>query len=386
MAIEILIIWPQAEEAGRLDDALLRSGLGVHTSLVDFYPDAKRVAEIAAVADSVKAIVVGMSSQERGVQLLQDLRAEAPHILAIAAHSAETADLLRTVMRAGASDLLVPPFSQAEIQRCFQSIAAGSSAGPHGTQVAFTPCQGSDGASTVALHVAQGVSRSLGQAALLVDCDVQCGVAAFRLRQHPKYTLADGLAKAERLEEFLPKIVVRCSDFDLVAAPDSPLGLLADHMERLPIALRAARRCYPFVIADLPPGLFAAGLEVLLDSEQVYLVCTPELTSLHLARRRVSELLDSGLDRERLRVILNRAGSRNAVSPKDIERAIGSPVHHTLANDYDAVTEAALVGGLVDSDSRLGQELESLAGRIAGFGAAPERRQESGWKRILKLG
>lgn len=386
MATEILIVWPQAKAAGQLHEAVLRSGLGMRPRILEYYPDRTRLAEIAASEEAVKAIVVGMSARERALQVLRAVHTDSPGILAIAAHTSESADLLRDVMRAGASDCLVPPFQAADIQRCFQPIAASAPAGPGGALIAISPCQGTDGASTVALHIAQNLSEASGRAALLVDCDVQCGVVAFRLGVHPKYTLADALAHAETLDEFLSKIAVRWRDFDLIAAPDSPLGLMGDHMERLPQTLGAMRRHYPAVIADMPPGLYAAGVEVLLQADQIHLVCTPEITSLHLARRRISELLDTGAEKERIRVTVNRTGSRKAVPAREIERAIGMTVHHTLANDYDAVTEAAVAGGLIAPDSRLGKDLRALATRIVGVEPKPDRRPASSWKRLLRFG
>ena len=386
MATEILIVWPKCRESGRLQDALLRSRLGIRPRQQDFYPDRAQLAEAAEAG--VKAIVVGMSSPERALHVLRDIQSETPGVLAVAAHTEESADLLRAVMRAGASDCLVPPFSTADLRRCFESIVAEPTGGPEGALIAVVPCQGADGASTVAIHIAQGLSQAAGRPALLVECDVSCGVAAFRMRVNPKYTLADALAHVDTLDEFLGKIVVRWNDLDVITAPDSPLGLMGDHMDRLPRALAIARRSYPAVVADMPPGLYAAGLQALLQADQIHLICTPEITSVHLARRCISELLHSGAEKDRIMLTVNRTGSSSAVAAREIEQAIGIKVHHTLANDYRAATAAAVAGGLIAPESPLGGDLRALANRI--FGAEPEaetaRPQRSGWKRILSLG
>ena len=386
MATEILIVWPEATEAGQLHDKLLRTRLGILPRIVDFYPDRPNLQAIAADPGDIKAIVVGMSSRERALQVLRDIRHDCPSILAVAAHTSESPALLRAVMRTGTTDFLVSPFHTADLIRCFESVGAQDNAGPIGNLIALTPCQGTDGASTIAVHLAQGLSQSDAGAALLVDCDVQCGVAAFRLGLSPKYTLADALSNVDRLDDFLAKIVVRWGKLDFIAAPDSPLGLMGDHMERLPQALAVARRRYPAVVADLPPGPYAAGLQVLLQADEVYLVCTPEITSLHLARRRISEFLGSGVGKDRLRVLLNRAGSRNAVSEREIERVIGLPVHNTLPNDYDAATAAAVAGSLIGSDSRLGRDIRALAEELSGEGIPNTQCPTSGWRRILSFG
>ncbi|MCB1021794.1 MAG: hypothetical protein KDC27_17815, partial [Acidobacteria bacterium] len=189
----------------------------------------------------------------------------------------------------------------------------------------------------------------------------------------------------DRLEEFLGKIVLRWRDSDVVCAPDSSLGLLGDHMVRLPRVLAKARKLYPAVVADLPPGIYCAGLDVLRGADRVLLVCTPSLTSLHLARRRVNEMLDSGVYKDRLQVVLNRSGSRRSVASEDIERVLGMRVEYTVSNDYTAAQAAALAGGLVSADSQLGRDLAAIAKRLSSKGDALPVPQHHSWKRILGL-
>ncbi len=385
MATEILIVWPDVEDAGLLQEALIRSGLGLKPSILDHYPDRTTLAERIRARDATAAVVVGLSEEDRALQLLQEIHSDCPGILRVAAHSAASPDALRAVMRVGAADFLVPPFDASDIRCCFAAVAKPAMQVTEGRLIAVLPCQGTDGASTVALQLAQSLSQSAGRPALLVDCDIQCSVTAFRLGANPKYTLADALTHVEALDEFLPKIATRWRDFDLIIAPDSPLGLMGEHMDRLPLALSTVQGNYTDVIADLPPGLFAAGVEALRGAEQIQLVCTPQLISLHLARRRVSELIDWEIDKDRIRVIVNRANSRSAVPPDEIERAIGLPIDHQLANDYDAVTRAAVAGGLVSEDSDLGKDLAALAKRVAGAEAETGKTAAPAWKRILSL-
>ncbi|MEZ5365886.1 MAG: hypothetical protein R2748_27025 [Bryobacterales bacterium] len=153
----------------------------------------------------------------------------------------------------------------------------------------------------------------------------------------------------------------------------------------MPRVLAIGRKLYPAVVADLPPGIYSAGLEVLRGADRVLVVCTPSLTSLHLARRRVNEMLDSGVYKDRLQVVLNRSGSRRSVAPDDIERVLGIRVEYTVANDYSAAQAAALAGGLVSADTQLGRDLAALATRLSGSGDTTETHPHRRWKRILGL-
>ncbi len=73
------------------------------------------------------------------------------------------------------------------------------------------------------------------------------------------------------------------------------------------------------------------------------------------------------------------------MAAREVEQALGMKVHHTLANDYHAATGAAVAGGLISPESRLGGDLRALSTRIFGAEPAPDRPRPSGWKRILSF-
>jgi pilus assembly protein CpaE len=390
MAAEVLILWPGSPAGDQLHDALLRAGRGLSARLLASYPDRERLAELLASERAVGAVVVGLSYPERALQVLRDALAQRPEIVAVAAHTDESADLMRAAMRAGASDYLTPPFTPSDIERAFSAVVetpgAASSAG---RLIAVAPCQGTDGASTVAASLAENIAELTNSPSLLLDCDIQCSVTAFRLGLDPRYTLADALANAEALPELLPKMVLRSGQFDVLAAPDIPLGLMGEHLERLGRVLAAARSRYRYVVADLPPGLYTACLEVLLSADEIYLVCTPEIVSLHLARRRLNELSDSGVPPARIRPIVNRQGSRTGVTAQDTQRALGTPVFETLANDYAAVSQATFHGSLVKRETQLGRDLLRFAGKCVGDAAGvvqPPPARPAGLRRLFGLG
>jgi Flp pilus assembly CpaE family ATPase len=135
------------------------------------------------------------------------------------------------------------------------------------------------------------------------------------------------------------------------------------------------------VVVDMPAAMFSASEYVLEQADQVYLVTTPEVVALHLARRRVTELLELGLSKDHIGLVVNRIDSKQPLREKEIEQAVGLPVARALSNDYNAVSSAALKGLLLGTDSGLGRQLHSLACHIAG----EETREPaaSGWKKLL---
>ena len=116
--------------------------------------------------------------------------------------------------------------------------------------------------------------------------------------------------------------------------------------------------------------MYSASRGVLAMADEVYLVCTPDIASLHIAQRRVEELQRAGLGLERLRLVLNRCGSHRWVGSEEVGLAVGIPVGMMLGNDYAALHAAAVKGDVVSPRSALGRQFDELGRRVAGVVAS----------------
>jgi hypothetical protein len=59
-------------------------------------------------------------------------------------------------------------------------------------------------------------------------------------------------------------------------------------------------------------------------------------------------------------------GSKKTLNVSDVSEVVGVAVYATLSNDYSGVTDAALKGGLVPSESALGREILNLSRKLSG--------------------
>jgi Flp pilus assembly CpaE family ATPase len=135
--------------------------------------------------------------------------------------------------------------------------------------------------------------------------------------------------------------------------------------------LTFAQRRYDHIVVDFP-GVVEEPAEALLTrARAVYVVCTPELTSMALARRRLRQLELRGVPDAALRVVLNRS-DQSKLNNAAMEELIGHTIEAALPNDYHAVQESVEAGGFVDPYTRLGGAFIDFAARIAGE-AAPKR-------------
>ena len=123
------------------------------------------------------------------------------------------------------------------------------------------------------------------------------------------------------------------------------------------------------------------SLEIMHESKRIFLVCTPEIPSLHLAKEKYLYLkhLDLG---ERVSVLLNRCPKRSLISPQQIEQLLGVPIYMTFPNDYQGVQRAMTAGRWVESSSELGRQFTSLAQCMLESKPAPAPEQK---KRFIEF-
>ena len=383
MAAEIVIIWPDPRWAGLLHSALLRGNLKAPVQLLLRYPEASELVELLRDGDGEsRVVIVGLTDLTRATKLFQTAKESLPHIHLIAADIAESTAGLKAAMRAGAADYWTPPFDPAEIARNLSSVTYAH--GESGVLLACLPGQPGDGASTAALHLAQSISVNRGEPALLIDCDVQCGTLGFRLGLNPEYTLLDAAGHASNLDEIWDRIATRWRDIRVLASPESSFGLTGEHLEALPSIVESALRRFPYVVADLPAALYSPCAGVLRRADKVCVVCTPEITSLHLTRRRFTDLREWDVRADKVKLVVNRADARNAPMRQEIARSLGVPVAWSLPNCYQELSKATLDGGVVERDSAYGQAIQQMAAGLADFEAAAERG--SSWRKLLSFG
>jgi Flp pilus assembly CpaE family ATPase len=132
-----------------------------------------------------------------------------------------------------------------------------------------------------------------------------------------------------------------------------------------------ARRNYGVICTDLSGLMERYSVELMQESKHIFLVCTPELASVYLARQKVDFLRTLDLE-DRIRVVVNRAHKGAPVSTHEIEQVVGLPVVASFPNDYRGVHRALTEGKPVPRASELGRKFAEMAGRLISGDPTPE--------------
>ena len=230
------------------------------------------------------------------------------------------------------------------------------------------------GASTLAAQTAFALRRATSQRVLLADFDLMGGIIGFYLKLTNTKSLLDALPLADSPGDAEWSSLVAASDgVDILPAPETPFHGPVD-AARLHAVLEHARLSYDWVIIDLPVVFQRLSLMTISEADHAFLVSTPELPSLHLARKAVNLLDQLGFPKERFQIMVNRINRRDEIGGSDIEKLFNCSVNSRIPNDYFSLHRAVTLGQPVDGHCELGKAIENLAGRLAGQ-AGPDRKK-----------
>ena len=235
---------------------------------------------------------------------------------------------------------------------------------------AFLPAKPGVGTSTLAVSTSYALAEDLGARTLLLDCDLAAGAIRFLLKLGTSGSVVDSIKHAANLDEDLwSQMVGKYDRLEVLHAGllEPPSGLDLASLERV---LAMARAQYEVICVDLASSLDEFSVALMKESRRVFLVTTPEVVALHMAKSRLGGLKDLGLH-DKVSLLLNRK-VRNDFSDADVEKLVGLPVAYSFSNDYAGVQGAILNATPVSHESPLGQSIMNLAQSMAPQLEAPK--------------
>jgi pilus assembly protein CpaE len=340
----------------------------------------------AAPAPDV-AIVDIRGSAPAALGTVERLRASWPSAAIFAIATTAQPEQILQAMRAGANEFMAWPKGSEEaaaLEEAFRSalgraadkVEAVSGGGRRSSVLSFFGAKGGAGTTTLAVNCAIEVGRLSRRPTLIIDLHQFLGEVALFLGVRPRFTLLDALDNLHRLDaEFLRELVVRHkSGLDILAGSDQierPAPHDAATLEQL---LQVLSRTYDFVILDAGSLTNACADVAVFAADTIYLVANPDVPSIRNTQRMVDRMCQLGANKDRLRVILNRMSEQHLIGPKQIETALGQPIHQAFPSDYSTVS-AALNSGVpltLSNHSELAAQFSRFTREIVGTASAAE--------------
>lgn len=302
------------------------------------------------------------------------VRVSLPDVMLVALDTAAQPETILAAMRAGANEFLYPPLGdnlrKAIERRADTRPRPRENSRPPGKVLGFLSAKGGCGASTIACHLAAEIGRVSAQRAersLLADLDLQSGIVGFLMKVKSPYSMLDATQNLHRLDLSYWNALVSSEwpGLEIIAAPTGYMPKDPVSGESLAKVVAFVRTQYAWTVIDLGAILNLDTITVLDEIDDVYLVTTLEVPSLHQAKQAVQALMNAGFG-NRLHVVLNRTPQRPDVTSEELERILGLPIDTMLSNDYYALYDAFCKGKLLPPGSHLSRQLSNFAMRLAG--------------------
>ncbi|MFI5338090.1 MAG: CpaE family protein, partial [Opitutales bacterium] len=367
-----LVVCPQRDLAARVRAAFTELGITAGTHLPE-YPRLGSLAGVAGMGGCNICLLDVASNVEHALLLIAEAAAAMP---VVALSPRKDADLILRCLHRGAGEFLADPTSQqlrVSLDRLVRLRGPAGAPKPS-TVYCAVPGKPGCGASTLALHLAIEIKRSGASRVLLVDTDVVGGTIAFLLKVKPEFHLGDAVRDRQRLDADLwSRLTVLCHGVDVLLAPENPAA--AVELDRTVAAdlLTFWQAHYEAIVLDTA-GAQPGAVDFIRLCDQILLVATNELVALHATRRSVEYLEKNGIDRRRLRLVVNRYSPATGLKRDEVQSALKLDPYVLLANEYETVQQAVLDGQPVGPGTRFDRGLRALAARLTGKEAPAEKK------------
>ena len=373
---ETLAVIEAAAADRRMNRASVVTRSGGLEAAVDFYQNQPTPSLV---------LVETMDSAQRMLALLDGLAQVCdPGTKVVVIGQTNDIALYRELMRRGVSEYLTQPKSPLQVIRAVTALYSDPSAPFVGRQVAFVGAKGGVGSSTLAHNFAWSMAERMEAATVIVDLDLPFGTAGLDFNQDPLQGVLDALSQPERLDPVLmDRMMVRCGDrLSLLAAPatlEQDYDIGAEAYEEVTQKMRGAA---PFVVLDLPHSWAPWTRKVLVGSDDLVIVATPDLASLRNAKNIVDLVRQARPNDAPPRLVLNQVGvaGRPEIPVKDFGEALGVTPSLVLPFDPKLFGQAANNGQMVAEvapKSKAAEGIDHLARLISRREAPPAARSAS---------
>ena len=289
--------------------------------------------------------------------------------------------LYRQLMARGVSEYLVPPVPPVQIVRSICQLFADPDAPFVGKSSSVRGAKGGVGASTIAHNLAWSLSESAQVSTALIDLDLSFGTTALDFNHENQQTVADALLAPERVDDaVVAKLLAKVTDrLSLFTAPATVSQIMDIPAESYTAIIDTVRRVMPYVVLDMPHAWNEWTYKTLLSSDEVILVCQPDLASLRNGKNFIDELKTQRPNDTPPKLIVNMTGvpKRPEIPTKDFAAAIEVDPSIILPFDPQLFGTASNNGQMIsetDGAAESSVAIDQLAGTLTGREIVPQTK------------
>jgi pilus assembly protein CpaE len=245
-------------------------------------------------------------------------------------------NLLMEAMHLGIKEFIPLPMSEQKFTAALERVAQVHGMGKKARIIHVIPTIGGCGSTTVACNVAAALA-SMGKT-VLIDMDLIRGGAASYFDIRCRYTIADVMDAAEKLDKQLldnALTVHKKSGLAILSRPDLPEDTQRVNQSGMVRLVNMLSRVFDYVVIDSLMSISPMYSSMLQGADVNVLVMQLNVPSAKNAERFVGALRRMGIESTKICTVVNRYAKKgNDIEPSEIERSLGIKLSWLIPNDF----------------------------------------------------
>src|SRR2546428_4211844 len=284
--------------------------------------------------------------------------------------------VLLEALRAGVREFLPQPVAREEVEQALKRLQSRHwqrkpVETKKGELLNLLGSKGGVGTTTVAVNLAIALRQvNPKNTVALVDLNRQFGDVALFLDLKPTHTFGDITKNMARLDTTFMQSVLSTHASGLAILPSveavQEIGLLTP--ESVQRTLELLQASFDYVILDSGHILDDITITALGISSALFLVSALTLPAVRNTRRFFDILVDLGLPKEKIKIVVNRYTSKNReISLQDFEDTVKQKPFWLVPNDYPTTLRAINTGRPISAIARRAKITKSFTNMAGTF-------------------
>ena len=244
--------------------------------------------------------------------------------------------LLMEAMHFGVKEFIPLPMSEEKLSAAVERAAQSYGAHKKARVIQVIPTIGGCGSTTVACNVAASLAKTAKTC--LVDMDLVRGGVGGYFDAHPRYTIADVMESADKVDKQLLDNALTlhpASGLAILSRPDLPEETQRVTQGGMTRLLGVLSRVFDYVVIDSLMSIDPIYSTMLAACDVNLLVMQLNVPSAKNAERFVGSLRRMGVEASKIRLVVNRYVKKGAdIEPDEVERALGLKISWMIPNDF----------------------------------------------------
>jgi pilus assembly protein CpaE len=372
MYVQLTSVIVDADAANRQELALFLGQHGV--SVIAQLPSVDQLPAVLGRADAPQLCILNLDpGAQENLKRIGNLPRQFSNVSFFAMSQVLDPQLLMEAMHLGVKEFIPLPMAPEKFVTAIERVASMNGMGKKAKVIHVIPTIGGCGSTTVACNVAASLASHAK--ACLLDLDLIRGGVAGYFDTRPRYTIADVMDSAEKLDKQLLDNALamhKASGLAILARPELPEDTQRVTQTGFHRLVGVLGRVFDYVVLDSLMSIDPIYSTAIAAADVNIIVMQLNVPSAKNAERFVGALRRLGIESSKIKLVVNRFEKKKGwdIEPDEVERALGLKIAWMVPNDFKNAISAINFGEPVVLRAPKAEISTSLCGLAATLNSA----------------